>query len=96
MFINFRKTVCKEILKSEFHTSSLLLKKARTPEGSSKNAQIIHNTFHIDRNPTFVDSAFFVGTVVSTKMDKTGVLLIDRYSFNHKYKIIIRKTKKLL
>eukprot|EP01080_Neovahlkampfia_damariscottae_P004456 gene4456-7831_t len=95
MFTNFRKTVCKEVLKSEFHTSSFLLKKPRNPERSSKNPQIIHNTFHIDRNISYGNSAFFVGTVVSTKMQKTAVLLVDRFSFHQKYKIVIRKTKKL-
>jgi hypothetical protein len=82
---------------SSFHTTTFPLeKKARVYSGTPKNPQIIHNTFGMERNATYSSPSFFTGTVVSTKMQKTAVLLIDRFYLHPKYKIVIRKTKKLL
>ncbi|KAF0980714.1 hypothetical protein FDP41_013197 [Naegleria fowleri] len=50
---------------------------------------------HLINLANISSSTRLVGTVVSKKMEKTGVLLVPRYHYNNKYGVLLRKYKKI-
>lgn len=73
-----------------------MFKKPRNREGTDKVPQTVHSQYKLDKKPVrYPSTSFYVGTVGSTKMQKTGVCVVDTYSYNTKYGIIVRNTKKL-
>ncbi|KAL9643247.1 hypothetical protein ABK040_014704 [Willaertia magna] len=50
---------------------------------------------HLANLANISSSTRMVGTVVSKKMAKTGVVIVPRYHWNNKYKILLRTHKKI-
>jgi small subunit ribosomal protein S17 len=74
-----------------------LFSKPRNPLGRDKKPEVIHATHKLDRKGITLGSpSYYTGTVVSVKMQKTGVAMVDTWSYHDKYSMHVRKTKKLL
>lgn len=93
--MNFLKFFSNKFQTRNFYKSLQNLEKPRQIGATPKETQTVHSQYKLVKRPIkYSSTSFYVGTVVSTKMKKTGVCMVDTYSYNTKYKVTIRNTKK--